>query len=160
MASFLTGFQQYEGELRELISSDLHSSDPSQFQLQSTDLLKNLKIEARSCEDKAMALSTVKSLKAEVDRKVLMGGSVSVSKGSLDQRAKMMATSEKLSNQNETISKTVALVAEMEDTGGEIATQLDHNREMIEKQKGRVGEIRGMADYANKMATKMSKWWS
>jgi hypothetical protein len=48
----------------------------------------------------------------------------------------------------------------VEDVGGEITSQLGQNREMLEKQKGRVGEIKGMTEYASKMATRMSKWWA
>ena len=51
-------------------------------------------------------------------------------------------------------------MAEIEDTGAEITGQLAGNREQIEKQKGRVGEIKGMTEIANKMANRMSKWWA
>ena len=70
-----------------------------------------------------------------------------------------MQTNDKLENQNDKIKNIQNTVAEIEDVGGEITTQLKANREVIQKQQDRVKEVSSMADMAGKITKRMSKWW-
>jgi hypothetical protein len=166
MSAFTNSFALYEAELRALLASDQPTSNPTAFAATATSLLKTLKIEARMCvleEDKKAATLLLNILKGEVERSILLGGGGSSSSKDDDNdliKSRLQSTSDKITAQNESIAKTIALVAEIEDNGADITQQLAGNREQIERQKGKAKEVTTMANYAEKMAARMSKWWA
>jgi len=93
-AAFTSDFVQYQTELQELITGPLSGNDPVKFNSQSGDVLKAMKMEARQCgEGKAGALEVHKTMKAEVDRIVLMGGAGSLDQKTVNQRERIMQVS-------------------------------------------------------------------
>ncbi|GMH57942.1 hypothetical protein TL16_g02504 [Triparma laevis f. inornata] len=117
-------------------------------------------LESRNSEDRKATTAKYKQLKADVDRKVLLGGGVPQGAQANQARARLMQTNDKLENQNDKIKNIQNTVAEIEDVGGEITTQLKANREVIQKQQDRVKEVSSMADMAGKITKRMSKWWA
>ncbi|GMI08511.1 hypothetical protein TrVE_jg6698 [Triparma verrucosa] len=157
----MSGFGAYEQELQSVLAGDMSVTDPSKFQSETSSLLGQLKLEARSAEDRKEATARYKKLKEEVDRKVLLGGGTVPNGAQANQdRARLMATNDKLENQNDRLRNIHNTVAEIEDVGGEITTQLAANREVIQKQQDRVKEVSSMADMASNITKRMSKWWA
>ncbi|GMI02478.1 hypothetical protein TrLO_g46 [Triparma laevis f. longispina] len=156
----MSGFGAYEIELQSLLAGDLASTDPTKFASETQTLLEQLKLESRNSEDRKATTAKYKQLKADVDRKVLLGGGVPQGAQANQARARLMQTNDKLENQNDKIKNIQNTVAEIEDVGGEITTQLKANREVIQKQQDRVKEVSSMADMAGKITKRMSKWWA
>jgi hypothetical protein len=99
--SGFTGFAAYEAELKGILSSGLASSDPGKFSAETTGLLDQLKLEARTADDRKTATTKFKDLKAEVDRMVLLGGGVPKGAQANNERARLMATNDKINGQND-----------------------------------------------------------
>eukprot|EP00520_Triparma_pacifica_P016120 CAMPEP_0118665638 /NCGR_PEP_ID=MMETSP0785-20121206/18732_1 /TAXON_ID=91992 /ORGANISM="Bolidomonas pacifica, Strain CCMP 1866" /LENGTH=169 /DNA_ID=CAMNT_0006559783 /DNA_START=107 /DNA_END=612 /DNA_ORIENTATION=- len=155
--SFTPSFNQYATEIRSLCSR-AHTLSSSDFQSQTSELLNVMKIEARSCDDRKAAMKEYESIRNEVDRAALLGSSSSssnasssnsASNGNAAAKKRFLETNDKIEKQNATLERIQQSVAEIEDVGGEITTQLQSNREQIKKQQDRVKEVNTMSKYAD-----------
>ena len=125
------------------------------------------RLEASTKEEK----ETVKSLKTVVDSRSLLllssgapassssSSSSSSSAVSSSHRSRLSATTSKLDNSTATVTRTLALLGEIEETGGEIASELQSNRDKINSAQAKAKDVSGMMNIADKMTTSMSKWW-
>ena len=75
-------------------------------------------------------------------------------------RIRLQAATSRIETSGSKVSRARELVAEMEDTGGEIINQLEDNREKIESAHGKVKQASSNLDKANTLASRMSKWWN
>ena len=141
--TFTQSFNNYATEIRQLCTQ-ASKLPTATFVSQTQELLSILKIEARGCDDRKAAMAEYNAIKLEVDRSALLGSGSAPSNSNTgptsEVKKRFMATNEKIDNQNKTLERIQQNVAEIEDVGGEITTQLHSNREQIQKQQDRVKE--------------------
>lgn len=134
---------------------------------QVTELIKQMEVEVRSLdpatrktlsEKMAQYKRAVASLKTDfnsrrnqADSSALMGG-----KSAAD-RQRLLDTNEKIARQNDMIANATKTVAETEDVGLEITTELARNRQKIESSQAKASEFTGMTDVARRMLGSMQR---
>ena len=150
MSSLTSSFRTYELELRAMLSS---KSSPTQL----NDVLKSLKLERSNCSNRPEANAIHSELKLACEKFELLAGSTPSSSSN---PTKLSAINSKLTKQQGTIDRIRQSVAEMEDVGGGISSNLASNREAISRSKDRVAGVNEQVGYAGKIAEKMSKWWA
>mmetsp|Transcript_28234 Transcript_28234/g.91010 ORF Transcript_28234/g.91010 Transcript_28234/m.91010 type:complete len:163 (+) Transcript_28234:188-676(+) len=156
--------QELEETIREAMGKIEAGEDAKALLAEAQELVDQLKIEARSKEAKKKVAAQEARVKELRDRTSLFGGA---KKGSSASGATSTADRQRLSDARERASTSTAqiqqtkeLLDEIEDTGADIITELHRNRETIEKINGHVKETKGELDKADKMVTRMGKWWS
>ena len=150
--------QELEATVREAAEKIERGEDAKQLLEEAQELVDQLKIEARSKEEKrkvAMHQERLKELKA---RGSLFGGAKKSSGSSATSgkdRQRLTDARERARGSSQQIEKTKEMLDEIEDTGADIITELHRNRETIEKINGHVKETKGELDKADKMVTRM-----
>ncbi len=76
---------------------------------------------------------------------------------SIEQRQRLLDTNEKLNRQNEMIMNAQRTVAETEEVGLEITTELARNREKIQSAHGKVKDFSSITDSARRLVSSMSR---
>lgn len=70
------------------------------------------------------------------------------------------AATDRLEAQNRGLSRAKDLVAEIEETAGEITSTLGENREKIESAHDKTRQVKAGLDKADTLTTRMGKWWN
>ena len=155
--------EELEKTLREAASKVEAGEDVKALLEEAQELLDQLKIEARTKAEKGR-VSAQEARVAELrSRAALFGGSKGkgiMVAGSSQERQRLASARDRAQESSSRIQQTKEILDEIEDTGADIITELHRNRETIEKINGSVKETKGELDKADKMVTKMSKWWS
>jgi len=134
---------------------------------QASDLIKQMEVEVRSHDaatrkvlsDKVATYKrSVTSLQTDFKkaREVAERSSLIGAKSG-EQRQRLLDVNEKVARQNETIMNAQRTVAETEDVGIEIISELSRNREKIESARGRVTEFSGVTDSARRLLSSMAR---
>ena len=125
-----------------------------------------MKIELRQCSDRSLAKSRFEEMKTKVERAELGVGGGQVASSNNDAEAakrRMEDVNTKLERQQETLDNIKSSVAEIEETGTTITSELAKNREVLERTNSRVSELKSGIDNAGKIAGRMAerakKWW-
>jgi septal ring factor EnvC (AmiA/AmiB activator) len=111
-------------------------------------------------EEKKAATLVCTSFRTKVERALILASQSSSLKTDTLGKARLQSTNNKIAAQNEAIAKTIATMAELEETGEDITTQLSGNREAIQRQKDSAKEVTSLSDHANSIATRMSRWFA
>ena len=90
-------------------------------------------------------------VKESINRSNLIGDK------SIEQRQRLLDTNEKLNRQNEMIMNAQRTVAETEEVGLEITTELARNREKIQSAHGKVKDFSSITDSARRLVSSMSR---
>lgn len=145
---------------------------------QAKDLLKQMTIESRSVDDKALKaecqkvvrvakgnhanlVDDVKAVQTEVDRKSLMKGGRDIESGNPARnsaaREHLLKTTNTLQSQNSTLDNARRIMAETEDVALEITEELSRNREAIESAHSRVRGVSGLTNRARRVLVSMQR---
>lgn len=127
------------------------------------ELIEQLQIDARGAGPRRKALEAkLKTCREEVaalrDRGNLLGAAAvpAASTG----RARLERVQDKTEQQNVQIERTQQIIEEIEDTGKDILDELGRNKETIQSINGNISSTKGDLQRAEKITTKMSKWWN
>lgn len=159
-------YREFAALLRQLEDPNKEKTNDRDLQKQCADLLSLMSLEARStdCPDRKMErLERVKIYKFQFeavrnqhDKEFLMGG----------RATEMLAVKERLervesraAQQNELLERARRSLAETEEVGANVMSELHGNRQTIESAQGRVGELNNMTTQATKIIKNMSKPW-
>ncbi|MEM7518962.1 MAG: hypothetical protein AAF368_18820 [Planctomycetota bacterium] len=153
---------ELESTLREAQAKVEAGEEAGALLDEAQELVDQLKIEARTKDAKkavAMHEARVKELR---ERGSLFGAAKkdAARAGSSVGKQRLTDAKERARQSSSQIEKTKEMLDEIEDTGADIITELHRNRETIDKINGHVKETKGELDKADKMVTRMSKWWS
>lgn len=145
---------------------------------QAKDLLKQMTIESRSVDDKALKaecqkvvrvakgnhanlVDDVKAVQTEVDRKSLMKGGRDIESGNPARnsaaREHLLKTNNTLQSQNSTLDNARRIMAETEDVALEITEELSRNREAIESANSRVRGVSSLTNRARRVLVSMQR---
>jgi vesicle transport through interaction with t-SNAREs protein 1 len=134
---------------------------------QAHDLIKQMNLEVRSHDAATRKVLMEKvnhyqqslgSLKADFSRaKEVSSRSSLIGDRSAGDRQRLLDTNDKLDRQNEMILNAQRTVAETEEVGIEITTELARNRETIERAHGKVRDFGGVTDGARRILTSMAR---
>jgi len=144
---------------------------------QCDDLLKQMSIEARGTDDiilKKEYLHKVRICKANLENlkddykaskidaehsALMSGGQDNDHAGGLsnDAKARLLATNDSLSRQNETLDNARRIMAETEDVALEITEELGRNREKIQSTHSRVRDVSGLTNRARRILHNMNR---
>lgn len=145
---------------------------------QAKDLLKQMTIESRSIDDKALKaecqkvvrvakgnhanlVDDVKAVQTEVDRKSLMKGGRDIESGNPARnsaaREHLLKTNNTLQSQNSTLDNARRIMAETEDVALEITEELSRNREAIESANSRVRGVSSLTNRARRVLVSMQR---
>ena len=160
-----TKLSEYKAELKNLMETSPIN------QRQCTDLLKTMKVEVRMGEyDKVFENKFIEEKKKEIDLLVITGNRQTLGlsdnshgetlTGGAADKSRLETTNEKLNKSNEVLQQTMNQLAELEETGLEITTNLQSNRELIEKTQEKTKGVTAMTQQANEMVKRMSKFWA
>mmetsp|Transcript_24990 Transcript_24990/g.23969 ORF Transcript_24990/g.23969 Transcript_24990/m.23969 type:complete len:216 (-) Transcript_24990:114-761(-) len=134
---------------------------------QASDLFKQMEVEIRS-HDPATRKALIekvngykKSLlkhrsdfergKEQAQRSSLIGDK------SIEHRQKYLDVNDKVGRQNDMIANSLRTVAETEEVGLEITSELARNREKIQSSHGKVNEFAGITDSARRLLSSMAR---
>lgn len=135
---------------------------------QASELIKQMEVEVRSHDsatrkvlgDKVAhykkSLATHRSdfeRAKEAAERVALG----IGSKSQEQRQRLLDVNDKLAMQNEKILNATRTVAETEEVGIEIISELGRNREKIQSAHGKVKEFSGLTDSARRMISSMQR---
>eukprot|EP01038_Epipyxis_sp_PR26KG_P005345 gene5345-7416_t len=134
---------------------------------QSNELIKQMKIEARSHDTATKKVLADKighyeksnaSLKSDFERaKEQASRSSLIGAKSQEQRQRLLDTNDKITRQNEMIANAHRTVLETEEVGNEITAELARNREKINSARERANEFSGITDSARRVLASMSR---
>lgn len=162
--------QKYVGDLKEMDTSSIGVS-PLVSQIenlvsQAQDVLKQMEVEARgsdaatrkvlgekvSISKKALSNSKIdfERMKEKLERSSLIG-----SRSGSD-RQRFMDTQDKLERQNDMIDNARRTVAETEEVGLEITSELSRNREKIDSSREQVYDFSVVTDGARRILSSMN----
>ena len=185
-------FSSIQTQIRSTLSTitDTIANDPSSSSVESKmslannllsqakDLLKQMTIESRSVDDKALKaecqkvvrvakgnhanlVDDVKAVQNEVDRKTLLQGgdieSGSRSGKNSAVREHLLKTNDTLQSQNSTLENAKRIMAETEDVALEITEELSRNRETIESAHSRVKGVSSLTNRARRVLVSMQR---
>ncbi|KAJ8605348.1 hypothetical protein CTAYLR_002413 [Chrysophaeum taylorii] len=154
MASF------HAEELEEVLksaSAKIEAGEDASTQLDEADeLVAQLRIDARGKEAKQQLREREARIR-ELRSKSLFSGAKPASSSA---KGRLMSTTERAKESNRRIENTQSLVDEIEDTGNDIIGELQRNRETMKRIDGHVKETKGELEKADKIVTRMGKWWS
>ena len=88
------------------------------------------------------------------------GGAAEEAPVDTSDRGRMQATTDRLEEQQTKLSRARDLVADIEETGEEIVSELAANREKIEATQAKVDEANQNMDKANTITGRMGKWFN
>uniref|UniRef100_A0A6S8XXA7 Vesicle transport v-SNARE N-terminal domain-containing protein n=1 Tax=Ditylum brightwellii TaxID=49249 RepID=A0A6S8XXA7_9STRA len=181
---FLSLTEQVQKSLTSLDIESAQSSSSAESDLkfalnllsQCEDLLKQMSVEARGADNadtKKELLHKVRVCKAklanlrddyetaknEIERMSLISPSLGPSRGNGagSHKERLLATSEKIKSQNDTLERARRIMADTEETAMEITTELGRNRETIQSAHGRVREVSGLTNRARRIVQNMSR---
>lgn len=112
------------------------------------ELIAQLRIDARSKEAKKSVASYADQVQDLRNRGSLLPQPTLKT----DARSRLLESSRRLDDTRE-------LINEIEETGNDIITELERNRDTIQKIDSSVKDTRSDLDKADKTVTKMSKWY-
>jgi len=145
---------------------------------QAKDLLKQMSVEARGCDDAALKeqnlhavrvakaklanmTQDVQAVQSENDRLNLTSGGRDVELGpsnvSQEAKSRLLATNNALSNQNDTLDHARRIMADTEEVAMEITSELERNRETIGSAHSRVRGVSGLTNRARRILVSMQR---
>jgi hypothetical protein len=167
-------FESYHEEFQSLLQQLETASDNDEIARstaaqQCHDMLQQMALEARGCDNgvlKRELLQTVKQEKSRLQalelshqKQSLMAGSGALA-SSNPQRNALQQTETKLTKQNETLERARRSMQETEEIGMEVTHELAQNRAKIESSAQHTEELTLLTDQAGKILHNMSKpWW-
>ena len=128
------------------------------------DLIQQLKIDARGAGPRRKELEAGLKVKAEEiqsmrDRDNLMSGA-QPSATAASGRARLAGVKNMQEESNLRIETTQQLIEEIEETGADILEELGRNKETINNINGHISQTKGDLKTAEKITTRMGKWWN
>ena len=163
-------FERYDEEFKAMIDQiqkSLNEEPPNPYTQnllrQCNDLLKQMSLEARSLKHPAL-LQRVKDYKGkhaillqQFEREALLAGQQSGSgDASGSHQERMKQTEDMLSNQNETLERSLRSIQETEQIAMEITEELGNNRETLMSAHGRVKEVSSLTGRARRLLNTMT----
>jgi len=146
---------------------DIQAKQIDGLMSQASELIKQMEVEVRSLDASTRksltekvtqykrALASLKtdfnSRRNQADNSSLLG-----TKSGAD-RQRLLDTNDKIARQNEMIANASKTVAETEEVGLEITSELARNRQKIESSQAKAGEFTGMTDVARRMLGSMQR---
>ena len=161
-------FDRYDEEFKEMtdqIQKSLDEEPPSPYTQnllqQCGDLLKQMSLEARSLKKPAL-LQRVKDYKSkhaqllqQFERESLLAGRPS-GEDSRSHQERMKQTENMISNQNDTLERSLRSIQETEQLAMEITDELGNNRETLMSAHGRVKEVSSLTGRARRLLNTMT----
>lgn len=171
-------FERYDDEFQSLtnqVKSSLNGDNiefTSSLLLQCEDLLKQMSVEARGSDNastKRELLSKVKTCKSHLnklkdefkmwkqqhERTAVMNGSGGADGNASKER--LLNAQTQLEQQNDTLDRARRIMADTEEVAMEITTELEGNRETLERAHGRVREVSGLTNRARRLLQNMNR---
>jgi vesicle transport through interaction with t-SNAREs 1 len=176
-------FERYDDEFQSLtnqIQSSLRDDDiefTSSLLSQCDDLLKQMAVEARGADDanvKRDLLAQVRQCKlslsgmrdefkakkalqerAHLSLSMHQNSNSSESKNASKER--LLQSQNQLEQQNDTLDRARRIMADTEEVGMEITSELARNRETLETAHGRVREVSGLTNRARRLLQNMNR---
>mmetsp|Transcript_17724 Transcript_17724/g.32296 ORF Transcript_17724/g.32296 Transcript_17724/m.32296 type:complete len:175 (-) Transcript_17724:43-567(-) len=172
MAAFEdTPFGEYETELKEMLEK-AQGAGAADIIAECQDLLAQMKLEMRTMpkDERTAAAAAIQGYEKQVqdaESALLLGGGNGGGAGAAEEapvdtsdRGRMQATTNRLEEQQGKLSRARDLVADIEETGEEIISELAANREKIEATQAKVNEANQNMDKANTITGRMGKWFN
>mmetsp|Transcript_92994 Transcript_92994/g.265488 ORF Transcript_92994/g.265488 Transcript_92994/m.265488 type:complete len:172 (+) Transcript_92994:229-744(+) len=163
-----TSFGEYEGELKEMLEK-AQGAGAADIIAECQDLISQMKLEMRTMpkDEKAAAATAIQGYEGqlqEAESALLLGGggggAAEEAPVDTSDRGRMQATTDRLEEQQTKLSRARDLVADIEETGEEIVSELAANREKIEATQAKVDEANQNMDKANTITGRMGKWFN
>ncbi|KAL7580252.1 hypothetical protein ACA910_012989 [Epithemia clementina (nom. ined.)] len=162
-------FDRYDEEFKEMtdqIQKSLDEEPPSPYTRnllqQCNDLLKQMALEARTLKQPAL-IQRVKDYKSkhyqlvqQFERDSLLAGQSSNVGASRSHQERMKQTEDMLSNQNETLERSLRSIQETEQIAMEITEELSNNRETLMSAHGRVKDVSSLTGRARRLLNTMT----
>ena len=176
-------FERYDDEFQSLmqqIKSSLLDDDKIDFTssllTQCDDLLKQMSVEARGVDDPTVkrdllanvrqcktVLSAVrdefKAKKGAQERANLLihAGNSNHNESRNASKERLLQAQNQLEQQNDTLDRARRVMADTEEVGMEITSELARNRETLETAHGRVREVSGLTNRARRLLQNMNR---
>ena len=178
--SEIDNFERYDEELRSLmqqIQEESSQGDQQDLLQQCDELIQQMALEARSMvggvdasssssssslKDDLLAMvrtrkMQIQTLKQQMERQSLMVGA---DEPSVAKAPRVLQKNEDmLAKQNETLERAQRTMEETEAVGLEITKELGDNRDKLVSAHGKVKEMSGMTERANKILDSMNRRW-
>jgi vesicle transport through interaction with t-SNAREs protein 1 len=165
--SSISQFEAYYEEyvsLMEQINNN-PTGEPESLLQACHDLVQQMRIEARGCDDVAirqelldrvkMYSSTIQALQQRTARDTLLGSKTGTT-ASVVERLEQSA----LTRQNDTLDRALASMQETEEVGLEVIQELGRNRETMHEAHDKTRQVSTLTDSANALLKSMNaKWW-
>jgi hypothetical protein len=162
-----SSFSQFEVYYEEYVSlmeqiGNNPNEEPESLLQACNDLVQQMRMEARGCDDVATRkelldrvkayYSNIQALQQQTARDTLLGKTVNASVERLEQSA--------LARQNETLDRALASMQETEEVGLDIFQELGKNRETMHEAHDKTRQVSTLTDSANALLKSMTaKWW-
>mmetsp|Transcript_3077 Transcript_3077/g.4287 ORF Transcript_3077/g.4287 Transcript_3077/m.4287 type:complete len:159 (+) Transcript_3077:79-555(+) len=136
------------------------NEDAKDLFAEADEILEQLKIEARGKSEKDQVKNFEERLHILKNRALLFDGNTQSKNDTAAGRQRVVSAKDRALQSGERIQQTQQIINDIEETGADIMSELQRNKETLENINGNVKETKGNLDKADKMVTRMGKWWS